>query len=201
MKATRIGKTEPKTIAVKVTRDEAFAEGTEWSHRVFFYKNAAERIMDGGPLAAGIYYHKNGRGVVSVFSGTAGGFRAGVVQVDRYGTLSFAKRKVGSTDPPANVERAVDKGRRIADASEVLASGLFLEANPGGLVVFGSKNALTLTGGKEIEQGFYLVTKSPEETLAEQLAKKRKEVAELEKKLEESKLSKKSPDGTSRSGL
>ncbi len=67
----------------------------------------------------------------------------------------------------------------------MLANTAFLEANPRELIVFGSKNAPTLTGGKEIEQGYYLVTKSPAETLAEQLTEKRKEVAELERKLEE----------------
>lgn len=188
MRATRRERIESKALAVKVTRDEAFAEGTEWSQRTFFYKNAAERIRAGKPLAAGVYYHKNGRGMVSVFSGTAGGFRALVVQVDRVGNLSFAKKKVSSTDPTTKVGKAVEKGRRIADASEVLASSAFLEANPGVVVVFGSKNAMALTGGKEIEQGFYLVSKSPAETLAKQLAEKRKEIAELEKKLEEAKL-------------
>jgi hypothetical protein len=188
MIATRRERTESKALAVKVTRDEAFAEGTEWSQRTFFYKNAAERIRAEMPLAAGVYYHKNGRGMVSVFSGTVGGFLARVVQVDRAGNLSFAKKKVSSTDPPTKVEKAVDKGRRLADASEVLANSAFLEANLGELVVFGSKDAMALTGGKEIEQGFYLVTKSPAETLAEQLAEKRKEVADLERKLEEAKL-------------
>jgi hypothetical protein len=60
-----------------------------------------------------------------------------------------------------------------------------LEANPKELIVFGSENAPALTGGKEIDQGYYLVTKSPADTLAEQLAEKRKEVAELERRLEE----------------
>ena len=115
----------------------------------------------------------------------SGGFRARVVQVDEAGNLSFAKRKVSSTDPPTKVEKAVDKGKRLADASEVLANTAFLEANPGELIVFGSKNAPALTGGKEIEQGYYLVTKSPAEILSEQLTEKRKEVAELEKKLGE----------------
>jgi hypothetical protein len=39
----------------------------------------------------------------------------------------------------------------------VLANTAFLEANPGELIVFGSKNATALTGGKEIEKGYYLV--------------------------------------------
>ena len=159
---------------------------------LFFYKSATESIRAGRPLAAGVYYHKNGRGMVSIFSGIGGGFRARVVQVDEAGNLSFAKKKVSSTDPPTKVEKAVDKGKRLADASEVLANTAFLEANPGELIVFGSKNATALTGGKEIEKGYYLVggsrksqTKSPAETLAEQLTEKIKEVAELERKLEE----------------
>jgi len=85
----------------------------------------------------------------------------------------------------------VDKGNRLADASEVLANTAFIEANRGELVVFGSKNARALTGGKEIEKGYYLLdgskksqTKGLAETLAEQLTAKRKEVAELERKLQ-----------------
>jgi hypothetical protein len=169
---------------------KVFAEGTKWSQRTFFYKNATESIRTGRPLAASIYYHKNGRGIVSVFSNFWSG-RARVVQVDRAGNLSFANSTVKSTDP-LKVERALDKGKRLADASEVLADTAFIEANRGELIVFGSKNATALTGGKEIEKGYYLVagskesqTKSSAETLAEQLTEKRKEVAELEKKLEE----------------
>ena len=52
-----------------------------------------------------------------------------MVQVDKAGNLSFAKSKAKSTDP-TRVEKAVDKGRRLADASEVLANTAFLEANP-----------------------------------------------------------------------
>jgi len=155
----------------------------------FFYKNATESIRAGRPLAASIYYHKNGRGIISVFSNFWSG-RARVAQVDSSGNLSFAKRKVKSTDP-IKVENAVDKGKRLADAFEVLANTAFIEANRGELIVFGSKNATALTGGKEIQKGYYLVgaskrsrTKSPAETLAEQLTEKRREVAELEKKLE-----------------
>lgn len=185
MSASARERTESKALAVKVTNDEAFAESTKWSQRTFFYKNATESIRAGRPLAAGIYFHKNGRGMVSVFSGVGGGYRARVVQVDKAGNLSFAKKKVSSTDPPTKVGNAVDKGKRLADASEVLANTAFLEANPKGLIVFGSKNASGLTGRKEIEHGYYLVTKSPAETLAEQLTEKRKEVTELERKLEE----------------
>ena len=184
MSASAGERTESKPLAVKVTTDEAFAEGTKWSQRAFFYINATENIRAGRPLAANIVCHRNGSGRISVFSGTGGGYRARVVQVDKAGNLSFAKSKVTSTDP-TRVEKAVDKGRKLADASEVLANTAFLEANPGELIVFGSKNAPALTGGNEIEQGYYLVTKSPAETLAEQLAEKRKEVAELERKLEE----------------
>ena len=170
-----------------MTWDEAFAEGTKWSQRAYFYINATESIRAGRPLCANISYHHNGSGRVSVFAfraTTKGGYRARVVQVDKAGNLSFAKSKVKSTDP-TRVEKAVDEGRRLADASEVLANTAFLEANPRELIVFGSKNAPALTGGKEIEQGYYLVTKSPAEKLAEQLAEKRKEVAELERRLEE----------------
>jgi len=185
---------ESKVLATKVgstfSDKEVFAEGTKWSQRTFFYKNATESIRAGRPLAASIYYHKNGRGIVSVFSNFWSG-RARVVQVDQAGNLSFAKSKVKSTDS-TKVENAVDKGKRLADASEVLANTAFIEANRGALIVFGSKNATALTGGKEIEKGYYLVggskrsqTKSPAETLAEQLTEKRKEVAELERKLEE----------------
>jgi len=170
--------------------EEVFAEGTKWSQRTFFYKNATEGIRAGRPLAASIYYHKNGRGIVSVFSNFSSG-RARVVQVDKTGNLSFAKSKVKSTDS-TKVENAVDKGKRLADASEVLANTSFIEANRGQLIVFGSKNATALTGGKEIQKGYYLIgasrksqTKSPAETLAEQLTAKRKEVAQLERKLEE----------------
>ena len=154
----------------------------------FFYKNATESIRAGRPLAASIYYHKNGRGMVSVFSGIGGGFRARVVQVDEAGNLSFAKRKVKFNRSSTKVENAVDKGKRLADASEVLANTAFLEANPGELIVFGSKNATALTGGKEIEKGYYLTVQKKAKLkvlLAEQLTEKRKEVAELERKLEE----------------
>ena len=178
---------ESKPLAVKVTTDEAFAEGTKWSQRAFFYINATENIRAGKPLAANVVYHRNGSGRISVFAfraTTKGGYIARVVQVDKAGNLSFAKSKVKSTDP-AGVEKAIDKGRRLADASDVLANTAFLEANPRELVVFGSKNAQALTGGKEIEQGYYLVTGSPAKKLAEQLAEKRKEVAELERKLRE----------------
>jgi len=185
---------ELKVLATKVgstfSDEEVFAEGTKWSQRTFFYKNATENIKAGRPLAASIYYHKNGRGIISVFSNFWSG-RARVVQVDEAGNLSFAKSKVKSTDS-TKVENAVDKGKRLADASEVLANTAFIESNRGELIVFGSKNATSLTGGKEIEKGYYLVdgskirqTKSPAETLAEQLTEKRKEVAELERKLEE----------------
>ena len=195
MRASARERTESKLLATKVgsnfTDEEVFAEGTKWSQRTFFYKNATESIRAGRPLAASIYYHKNGRGIVSVFSNFLSS-RAKVVQVDKAGNLSFAKKKVSSTDPPAKVENAVDKGKRLADASEVLANSAFIEANRGELIVFGSKNATALTGGKEIEKGYYLVggsrrsqTKSHAETLAEQLTEKRKEVAELERKLEE----------------
>ena len=170
--------------------EEVFAEGTKWSQRTFFYKNATESIRTGKPLAASIYYHKNGRGMVSVFSNFRDG-RARVVQVDKAGKLSFAKSMVKSTDS-TKVENAIDKGKKLADASEVLANTAFIEANREELIVFGSKNATALTGGKEIEKGYYLIddskrrqTKSPAETLAEQLTEKRKEVAELERKLEE----------------
>jgi len=187
-------RTEPKGLATKVgstfSDEEVFAEGTKWSQRAFFYKNATESIKAGKPLAASIYYHKNGRGIVSVFSNFSGGSRASVVQVDKAGNLSLAKRKVTSTNS-TKVENAVDKGKSLADASRVLASTAFIEANRGELIVFGSKNATALTGGKEIEKGYYLVsgsrkgqTKSPAEILAEQLTEKRKEIAELEKKLE-----------------
>ncbi len=187
MNASRRERTESKALAIKVTSDEAFAEGTKWSQRAYFYINATESIRTGRPLCANISYHYNGSGRVSVFAfraTTKGGYRARVVQVDKAGNLSFAKNKVKSTDP-TRVEKALDKGSRLADASEALANTAFLEANPRELIVFGSKNAPALTGGKEIEQGYYLVTKSPAETLAEQLTEKRKEVAELEMKLEE----------------
>jgi len=185
---------ESKVLATKVgstfSDEEVFAEGTKWSQRTFFYKNATESITAGRPLAASIYYHRNGRGMVSVFSNFWSG-RARVVLVDEAGNLSFAKSKVKSTDS-IKVENVVDKGKRLADASEVLANTDFIEANRGELIVFGSKNATSLTGGKEIEKGYYLVdgskigqTKSPAERLAEQLTEKRKEVAELERKLEE----------------
>jgi len=191
---------ESKVLASKVgstfSDEEVFAQGTKWSQRTFFYKNATESIRTGRPLAASIYYHKNGRGIVSVFSNFWDG-RAQVVQVDKSGNLSFAKSKVKSTDP-TKVENAVDKGKRLADASEVLANASFIEANRGELIVFGSKNATALTGGKEIEKGYYLVggskrgqTKCSAETLAEQLAEKRKEVAELERKLEAAKIAEK----------
>jgi hypothetical protein len=71
----------------------------------------------------------------------------------------------------------------------VLANTAFLEANPRELIVFGSKNATALTGGKEIEKGYYLTVQKQAKLkvlVAEQLAEKRKEVAELERKLEES---------------
>ena len=186
--------TESKLHATKVgstfSDEEVFAEGTIWSQRAFFYKNAAESIRAGRPLAAGVYYHKNGRGIISVFSNFWSG-RARVVQADKAGNLSFAKSTVKSTDL-TKVEDAVDKGKRLADASEVLANTAFIEANRGQLIVFGSKSATALTGGKEIQKGYYLLdrsknsqTKSRTETLAEQLTEKRKEVAELEMKLEE----------------
>ena len=184
MSGSRRERTKPKPLAIKVTTDEAFAEGTKWSQRAFFYINATENIRSGRPLAANLVCHRNGSGRISVFSGKGGGYLARVVQVDKVGNLSFAKSKVRSTDP-ARVEKAVDKGKRLADASEVLANTTFLEANPRGLIMFGSKNAQALTGGNRIEQGYYLITKSPAETLAEQLAEKRREVAELERKLEE----------------
>ena len=178
---------ESKSLAIRVSWDEAFAQGTKWSQRAYFYINAAECVRTGRPLCANISYHNNGSGRISVFAfraSTKGGYHARVVQVDKAGNLSFAKSKVKSSDP-TGVERAVDKGSRLADASEVLANTTFLEANPKELIVFGSGNALALTGGKEIEQGYYLITKSPAEKLAEQLAEKRREVAELEKRLEE----------------
>ena len=100
------------------------------------------------------------------------------------------KSKVKSTDS-TKVDDAVDKGKMLADASEVLANTTFIEANRGELIVFGSKNSTGLTG-KEIEKGYYLLggsqrsqTKSSAETLTEQLTERRKEVAELERKLEE----------------
>jgi len=190
---------ESKVPATKVgstfSDEEVFAEGTKWSQRTFFYKNATENIKAGRPLAASIYYHKNGRGIISVFSNFWSG-RARVVQVDKAGKLSFAKSKVKSTDT-TKVENAVDKGKRLADASEVLANTAFIEANRGELIVFGSRNATGLTEGKEIEKGYYLVggskrsqTKSSAETLTEQLTEARKEVAELERKLEEPKRTK-----------
>ena len=201
---------ESKVLATKVgstfSDEEVFAEGTKWSQRTFFYKNATESIRTGKPLAASIYYHKNGRGMVSVFSNFWSG-RARVVQVDQAGNLSFAKSKVKSTDS-TKVENALDKGKRLADASEVLANTAFIEANRGELIVFGSKNAKALTGGKEIEKGYYLVdgskrsrTKSPAETLAEQLTAKRKEVAELEKKLEAAIKAEKDEAQTKRSSI
>jgi len=186
MNASRRERTESKVLAINVTTDEAFAEGTKWSQRAYFYINATESTRAGRPLCANISYHRNGSGRVSVFAfraTTKGGYHARVVQVDKDGNLSFAKR-VKSTDL-TGVERAVDTGRRLADASEMLANTAFLEANPKELIAFGSKNAQALTGGKEIEQGYYLVTKSPVEKLAEQLAEKRKEVAELERRLKE----------------
>ena len=187
-------RTQRKALATKVGStfgdEEVFAEGIKWSQRAFFYKNATESIKAGKPLAASIYYHKNGRGIVSVFSNFSGGSRALVVQVDKAGKLSFAKRKVTSTNS-TKVENAVDKGKSLADASQVLANSAFIEANRGELIVFGSRNATALTGGKEIEKGYYLFsgsrrgpTKSTAEILTEQLTEKRKEVAELEKKLE-----------------
>jgi len=185
---------KPNILASKVgstfSDEEVFAEGTKWSQRVFFYKNATESIKVGKPLAASIYYHKNGRGIISVFSNFSGG-RGWVVQIDKAGNLSFAKSKVKSTDS-SRVESALEKGKRLADASEVLANTAFIEVNRGRLIVFGSMNATALTGGKNIEKGFYLLggskkikPKSSAEMLAEQLTEKRKEVAELEKKLED----------------
>jgi len=198
------GRTESKELA-KVgstfSDEEVFAEGTKWSQRTFFYKNATESVRAGKPLAASIYYHKNGRGIVSVFSNFWSG-RAQVVQVDKAGNLSFAKSRVKSTDS-TKVENAVDKGKRLADASEVLANTAFIEANPGALIVFGSKNVTALTGGKEIEKGYYLVgaskknrTRSAAETLAAQLNEKKKEIAELERKLEEAIRAEKDEDKT-----
>jgi len=192
MSASARERTESRLLA-KVgstfSDEEVFAEGTKWSQRTFFYKNATESIKAGKPLAASIYYHKNGRGLVSVFSNFWSG-RARVVQVDKTGKLSFAKSKVKSTDSK-KVENAVDKGKSLADAFEVLRNTAFIEANRGELIVFGSKNATALNGGKEIEKGYYLVggsrksqTKSSAETLAKLLTEKRKEIAELEKKLE-----------------
>jgi hypothetical protein len=82
---------------------------------------------------------------------------------------------------PTKVEKAVDKGKRLADASEVLANTAFIEANRGELIVFGSKNAMALTGGKTIEEGYYLVgdskksqTKTAAEQIAEELTRKRR---------------------------
>jgi len=187
MSASTRRRTESKLLAIRVTKDEAFAEGTEWSRRIFFYKNATESIRAGRPLAAGIYYHKNGRGIVSIFSGIGGDFHARVVQVDESGKLSFAKKKVTSTDPQTKVEMATDKGKRLADASKVLADTAFLDANPGQLIVFGSKNATALTEGKKIENGYYLIStskKSQIKILQKQLTEKRREVSDLEKKLE-----------------
>jgi len=187
MSVSRRERTESKALAIRATWDEAFAKGTKWSERAYFYINATESIRAGRPLCANISYHYNGSGRVSVFAFRAtskGGYNARVVQIDKAGNLSLAKSKVKSTDP-SRVEKALDKGNTLADASEVLANTGFLEANPRELIVFGSKNAPALTGGKEIEQGYYLVTKNPAETLAEQLTEKRKEVAELERKLEE----------------
>jgi hypothetical protein len=187
MTASRRKRTIPKVLAIGVTWDEAFAQGTKWSQRVYFYMNAAESVKAGRPLCANISYHNNGSGRISVFAfraSTKGGYHARAVQVNKAGNLSFAKSKVTSTDP-TGIEKAVDKGRRLADASEVLVNTSFLEANPKELIVFGSRDATALTGGKEIEQGYYLITKSPAETLAEQLAQKRKEVAKLERRLEE----------------
>jgi len=160
MSASARETTESKVLASRVTKDEAFAEGTKWSQTTFFYKNATESIRAGKPFAAGLYYHKNGTGAVSVFSGIeggkGGGYRARVVQVDDAGNFSFAKKKVSSTSPPTKVDKAVDKGKRLADISEVLANTAFLEAIIGETIVFGSKNARALTGGREIENGFYL---------------------------------------------
>jgi len=58
MSVSRRQRTESKVLAIKVTKNEAFAEGTEWSQRIFFYKNATESISAGRPLAAGIYYQR-----------------------------------------------------------------------------------------------------------------------------------------------
>jgi hypothetical protein len=210
MSASARERTVSKLFATKVgstfSDEEVFAEGTKWSQRTFFYKNAAESIRTGRPLAASIYYHKNGRGIVSVFSNFWDG-RARVVQVDKAGNLSFAKSKVKSTDS-TSVENAVDKGKRLADASEVLANSAFIEANRGELIVFGSKNATALTGGKEIEKGYYLVrgskrsqTKSSAKTLAGQLTEKRREVAELERQLEAAIKAEKDEAQTKRSSI
>jgi len=186
MSASRRKRTESRPLAIKVIWDEAFAEGTRWSQRAYFYINATESARAGKPLCANISYNKKGSGRISIFAFQAskGSYDARVVQVDKGGNLSFAKNKVTSTNP-TGVEGAVDKGRRLADASEVLANTAFLEANPKERIVFGSENATALTGGRAIEQGYYLITRSPAEKLAEQLAEKRKEVAELEKRLEE----------------
>ena len=132
MNASGREKTESKVLAIKVNWDEVFAEGTNWSQRAYFYINATESIRAGSPLCANISYHYNGSGRISVFAfraTTKGGYHARVVQVDKAGNLSFAKSKVKSTDS-ARVEKAVDKGRRLADASEVLANAEFLEDNP-----------------------------------------------------------------------
>jgi hypothetical protein len=187
MYSSRRERKESRAYAVKVTWDEAFAEGTKWSQRAYFYINSTESIRAGGPLCANLSYRYNGSGRISVFAFRAtakGGYLARVVQVDKAGNLSFARDRVKSTDP-TGVEKAVDKGRRLADTSQVLANTAFLEAYPRELIVFGSKNATALTGGKEIEQGYYLVTRAPAETLAEQLKEKRKEIVELERKLDE----------------
>jgi hypothetical protein len=58
MSASARERTESKLLATKVgstfSDEEVFAEGTKWSQRTFFYKNATESIMAGRPLTASI---------------------------------------------------------------------------------------------------------------------------------------------------
>lgn len=77
MSASARERTESKVLATKVTSDEAFAEGTKWSQRTFFCKNATESIRAGRPLAAGVYYHKNGRAWLASFRASGAAFVLG----------------------------------------------------------------------------------------------------------------------------
>ncbi len=145
-------------LSETANNDEAFAKGTKWSQRVYPHQGAVDilnkTIKEGEvrPLAVVVDYYDYDWGRLFVLSDFRRDYEARVVLVEQDGSLSLSKKAVGSVD---EVKGDTFEDKPIADAT-VLVNSAFMEKNLNLLLIFRSKNAGALTGGKKFREQYYL---------------------------------------------
>ncbi len=150
-------KTVPEPKAPLTRTNDAFAEGTKPSQRIQPWGKETVNILNGAgekPLAACVdyYYYRGGVGVGSDFRS---GLRARVVVVGKDGKPEIFGDPVDSV--AAGAELAKKNNKQLYDAT-LLTNTAFIEEHLGELLIFSSKNALTLTGGEKFTEDYYLVS-------------------------------------------